>query len=127
MIIAPSNFQIDYHNISSWVDDTIKTLKQYTDRRIKVRWKNDKRPLKEDIQGAYAVVAHNSAVVVEAIMNGVPVFCDKMNMGVPIGLTDFSKIEQPIKPGRLNWIYSLLANQFTMTEIRNGTAWRKVQ
>ena len=126
LIIAPSNFQIDYHNISSWVDDTIKTLKQYTDRRIKVRWKNDKRPLKEDIQGAYAVVAHNSAVVVEAIMNGVPVFCDKMNMGVPIGLTDFTKIEQPIKPGRLNWIYSLLANQFTMTEIKNGTAWRKV-
>ena len=48
-------------------------------------------------------------------------------MGVPIGLTDFSKIEQPIKPDREKWIDSLLANQFTMSEIRNGTAWRKVQ
>ena len=85
------------------------------------------KPLREEVQSAYAVVSHNSAVVVDAVVNGVPVFCDKMNMGVPIGLTDFSKIEQPIKPARINWIYSLLANQFTMSEIRNGTAWRKVQ
>ena len=127
LIIAPSHFQIWYHNIGSWVDDTIKTLKQYTDRPIKVRDKNSSIPLKEDIQNAYAVIAHNSAVVVDAVLNGVPVFCDKINMGVSIGLTDFSKIEQPIKPARINWIYSLLANQFTMSEIRNGTAWRKVQ
>ena len=127
LIIAPSNFQINYHNIGSWVDDTIKTLKQYTDRPIKVRDKKSSRPLKEEIQNAYAVVSHNSAVVVDAVLNGVPVFCDKMNMGVPIGLTDFSKIEQPIKPDRQKWIDSLLANQFTMTEIKNGTAWRKVQ
>ena len=127
LIIAPSHFQIAYHNIGSWVDDTIKTLKQYTDRPIKVRDKKSSRPLKEEIQNAYAVVSHNSAVVVDAVLNGVPVFCDKMNMGVPIGLTDFSKIEQPIKPDRQKWIDSLLANQFTMTEIKNGTAWRKVQ
>ena len=127
LIIAPSNFQIEYHNIGSWVDDTIKILKQYTDRPIKVRDKKSMKPLREEVQNAYAVVSHNSAVVVDAVVNGVPVFCDKMNMGVPIGLTDFSKIEQPIKPARINWIYSLLANQFTMSEIRNGTAWRKVQ
>jgi len=127
LIIAPSHFQIAYHNIGSWVDDTIKILKQHTDRPIKVRDKKSMKPLREEVQGAYAIVSHNSAVVVDAVVNGVPVFCDKMNMGVPIGLTDFTKIEQPIKPGRLNWIYSLLANQFTMTEIKNGTAWRKVQ
>ena len=92
-----------------------------------MRDKKSSRPLKEEIQNAYAVVSHNSAVVVDAVLNGVPVFCDKMNMGVPIGLTDFSKIEQPIKPDREKWIDSLLANQFTMSEIRNGTAWRKVQ
>jgi len=127
LIIAPSHFQIAYHNIGSWVDDTIKTLKQYTDRPIKVRDKKSSRPLREEVQSAYAIVSHNSAVVVDAVLNGVPVFCDKMNMGVPMGLTDFSKIEQPIKPARLKWIHSLLANQFTMTEIKNGTAWRKVQ
>ena len=127
LIIAPSHFQIAYHNIGSWVDDTIKTLKQYTDRPIKVRDKKSSRPLREEVQSAYAIVSHNSAVVVDAVLNGVPVFCDKMNMGVPMGLTDFSKIEQPIKHARLKWIHSLLANQFTMTEIKNGTAWRKVQ
>jgi len=127
LIIAPSHFQIAYHNIGSWVDDTIKTLKQYTDRPIKVRDKKSSKPLREEVQSAYAIVSHNSAVVVDAVLNGVPVFCDKMNMGVPMGLTDFSKIEQPIKPARLKWIHSLLANQFTMTEIKNGTAWRKVQ
>ena len=87
LIIAPSHFQIAYHNIGSWVDDTIKILKQHTDRPIKVRDKKSSKPLREEVQSAYAIVSHNSAVVVDAIVNGVPVFCDKMNMGVPIGLS----------------------------------------
>ena len=49
-------------------------------------------------------------------------------MGIPVSLDDLSLIEDPLYPGdRQAWIDSLLANQFTMTEIKNGTAWEKVK
>ena len=61
-------------------------------------------------------------------MSGVPSFCDDISMGVPVSLTDLSLIKDPLYPGdREMWINSLLANQFTMTEISNGKAWRKVR
>ena len=48
-------------------------------------------------------------------------------MGVPVSLQDFSLINDPLYPmDRKPWINSLLANQFTMTEISNGTAWNVV-
>ena len=48
-------------------------------------------------------------------------------MGVPVSLTDMSLIKDPLyTPEREQWIDTLLANQFTMTEIQNGTAWKYV-
>ncbi len=49
-------------------------------------------------------------------------------MGAPVSLTDLSQIKDPLYCGdRQEWIDTLLANQFTMTEIQNGTAWAKVK
>ena len=62
------------------------------------------------------------------MINGIPSFCDKLSMGLPVSLDDLSLIEDPLYPSnRQAWIESLLANQFTMTEIKNGTAWRNIQ
>ena len=48
-------------------------------------------------------------------------------MGVAVSLTDISQIKDPLyTPEREKWIENLLANQFTMTEIQNGTAWKYV-
>ncbi len=39
-----------------------------------------------------------------------------------------NEIKNPFYPDtRKGWLDSLLANQFTMTEIRDGTAWRHVK
>ena len=60
-------------------------------------------------------------------MSGVPSFCVDESMGVPVSLTDISQIKDPLyTPERDKWIENLLANQFTMTEIKNGTAWKYV-
>ena len=60
-------------------------------------------------------------------MCGVPSFCVDESMGVPVSLTDMSQIKDPLyTPERDKWIDYLLANQFTMTEIQNGTAWKYV-
>ena len=60
-------------------------------------------------------------------MEGVPSFCDNSSMGLPVSLTDMSQIKDPLyTPERERWIDTLLANQFTMSEIKNGTAWKYV-
>jgi hypothetical protein len=57
----------------------------------------------------------------------VPSFCDGMSCGQPVSKLDISEIESPIYPdNREKWIYSLLANQFTLKEIEDGTAYEKV-
>ena len=60
-------------------------------------------------------------------MSGVPSFCVDESMGVPVSLTDISQIKDLyIHQREISGLKSLLANQFTMTEIQNGTAWKYV-
>jgi hypothetical protein len=48
-------------------------------------------------------------------------------MSLPVSITDLSQIKDPLYCGeRQEWIDSLLANQFTMSEIEDGTAWKYV-
>ena len=68
----------------------------------------------------------NQQYVCKSIMMDVTVLCNE-SMGVPVSLTDMTQIKDPLyTPEREYWIDSLLANQFTMSEIENGTAWKYV-
>ena len=117
-----------YYFDKDWEERTLKTIKKHTRKEIKIRTKESKTSLQKDIDNAYCVVSCQSTVCINAIMSGVPSFCDDISMGVPVSLTDLSLIKDPLYPGdREMWINSLLANQFTMTEISNGKAWRKVR
>ena len=52
-----------------------------------------------------------------------PSFCANESMGVPVSLTDMTQIKDPLyTPEREYWIDSLLANQFTLEEIKSGLA-----
>ena len=45
-----------------------------------------------------------------------------------MSLTDLSKIETPFYPdNREEWIDSLIANEYTLTEIGNGFAWNRLK
>lgn len=128
LVCPPSEHQLKYHNIPNWLNDTVNKIKQHTKRNIKVRPKTSMTPLESDLEKAYACVTFQSVVCLDAVLNGVPSFCDPISMGVAVSETDLSLIEKPLySPCRLDWIDTLLANQFTLQEIENGTAWRKVQ
>ncbi len=117
-----------FYDKPNWLKDTLTELKKHTKREIRVRSKDTKTSFKSDLKKAHAVVSFQSTVCIDAIVNGVPSFCDRVSMGIPVSLDDLSLIEDPLYPGdRPFWINSLLANQFTMTEIKNGTAWEKVK
>jgi hypothetical protein len=121
----------------TWLQQTISTIKTYTDREIVVRHRPASREvrvtadtfvgaLQQDIN---AVVVWASNCGVEAAQHGIPV----VSLG-PSACTQISgKIEQidslPIVGFELNeaWLRWLSYNQFSNPEVESGLAWRILQ
>ncbi|MGH8601317.1 MAG: hypothetical protein ACREXR_00595 [Gammaproteobacteria bacterium] len=114
--------------VESWLQRTLTALKRYTNRKIIVQPKNPpgvfypESPFIEIIRDAHAVVVAESNVAVDAIVEGIPVFCSPQCAAAPVGLTNLSQIESPVYSDRTNWLNALAYQQFTLEEIRNGTA-----
>ena len=127
LICPPTKAICRLYNIDEqgWLDKVITQLRKYTDRQIIVRKKDSKTSLLEQLKSCHAMVTMQSTAAIEAVMNGVPVFCDKVSQANAIGENDLSKIEKPYYADRdiiEKWIDSLLSCQFTMEEIKNGIA-----
>lgn len=119
----------------AWADDIAAELRQHTDRSIKICLKpeaKDMRPdqphspkLEELLQGAHALVVHTSSAAVAAVINGVPVFTTAPCCATVMGKDRLSEIEDPAYPeDRERWLAVLAANQWTIAEMKDGTAWR---
>jgi len=120
----------DYWNLfcdENWVKRTAEYLKAITKREIRIRDKESKLPLYEELKDAHCLVAHGSIAAVESVIMGCPVFVDKMSAASLVGQTDFSKIEEPVYPERMDWIKSLAYCQFHEQELVDGTLWRLIR
>lgn len=115
-----------------WLTNTVMTLVKHSDRpiviRAKAQWhkakRTHKRPLSEDLRGAWAVVTSHSTATIEALQEGIPVFCTHPCVSRSMGHTDLTKIEAPLYPDdRERWLSVIAQNQWTLSEIRKGTAW----
>ena len=129
LFIPPSSHVRKYYWYNNnWEVQMLNTIKNYSKKPIVIRAKEDRTPLEKDLENAYCTVSYQSTVVIQSIMSGVPSFCADESMGLPVSLTDMTKIEDPLyTTEREQWIDSLLANQFTMSEIEDGTAWKCVK
>jgi hypothetical protein len=118
----------------AWHDKLLASLRAITDRPVVVRPKptdtsigSSARPLAADLAGAWAVVVHTSVVGVQAVLEGIPVFCERSCGAAMVGSQDFNDIENPIMPdNREEWISSLVWQQFSLKEFRSGFAWNKM-
>jgi hypothetical protein len=129
ILIAPAG-GTDYarlHGQEGWLERTLAALKEYTNRRLVVRDKESKVELSQELAGAHALVTHASIAAVEAVIMGCPVFVAPCSAASFVGLTDLSKIEQPIYPDRTRWLHSLAYHQFNEKELVDGTLWRLIQ
>jgi len=131
LIIPPTEAVCRYYKITDlnrWIRKTQEKIKKYTDRNFIVRHKTDTRPLEEDLQKSHCVVTFQSTVGITATLKGLPVICDNVSMCKPISI-NYEHIEKEyVRDDDLvnKWIDSLLANQFSMIEIQDGTAKRIV-
>lgn len=128
------------HNLPSirdWAADTIATIKKFTDKPIKFRAHplysfrpdgdliisdSSQVSLEEDLREAHCMVTYNSTAANQALLSGVPVFCDSSAMYADVCNTDLSEINQP----KLFWVQDyfnrLAYAQWTLPEIMKGQA-----
>ncbi len=124
VIAAPTETYSAFHGTWTWTEDTVARLKHLTDRPLRIREKLSKTPLAMDLQGAHALVSHQSNAAVEAVILGCPVFVDPGSAAALVGHTDLAQIETPIRPERKPWLWSLAYSQFNEKELVDGTLWR---
>lgn len=127
------------YDLDIWLQYTIDTIKQYTDRPIVVRDRAKQRidrivhsTLQEALDDdVFALVTFNSVAATEAIFHGIPAFTlAPANAASPVSLQDLSKINEPYYPDsdKLHaWGCHLAYGQFHVSELRSGKAMEILQ
>lgn len=108
LLVTPSNKPCKFYDIdrNSWVEETLATIKEHTDRPIIVR---DKPIRKNRVKTSsifnqfheddiFAVVTYNSIAAVEAISYGLPSFTMAPNAADCLSSRDLTKIDNPEYP-----------------------------
>lgn len=134
LICPPSQKAMNFWGleVDKWMDETVSTIKQYTDRPIEIRLKGSRsarqhntieQALADDV---HCMVTFNSIAAVESLIYGKPVFTMGPNAAHHLANHDLSFIETPYVP-TAEEVYALLSclayHQFTTTEMTNGYAW----
>jgi hypothetical protein len=123
-------------DLDEWLNETIETIKKYTDRPIEVRERVKsradrtitntlKQALDEDV---HCLVTYNSNAATESVLYGIPAFTlAPTHAAAPVCLQDLSRIENPYYADQdlvYQWACHLAYCQFHVNELKDGTAWR---
>jgi hypothetical protein len=136
LIAAPDEKPCKFYNTTQqeWIENTVNSLKEYTDRPVVVRERAPKRIDRittDTLQSAldndvFALVTFNSVAAVESIFHGIPAFTlAPANAASPVSLQDLSKIENPYYPDEdklYAWGCHLSYGQFHISEMASGKA-----
>ena len=134
LIAAPDEKPCIFYGIdlAQWLEQTIATIKQHTDRPIEIRQRNpDRRARVENniesaLDNVHAVVTFNSIAATESILAGVPAFVlAPCNAALPVSDTDLTRIDTPTYADQDQvhaWAHHLAYGQFHNTELANGVA-----
>lgn len=135
LLVIPNGKSCVYYkyDLESWKNQTIETIRRYTNMPIEIREKESRRHRNTvhsiyDAfdEGVFATVSFNSIAAIESIVYGIPAFITVPCAASPLASTDLSKISTPFYPDEdlvLQQCYNLAYSQFTADEIANGFAW----
>lgn len=113
----------------NWANEARKRLQKITNRDIRVRPHPGniapKKPLIDDLAGAWAVVIWASSAGVQALVHGIPVISESPFWICKSACIGFDELESPgQKPDRLSALKMLAWAQWTLAEIESGLAFR---
>lgn len=138
LIAKPDDKPMKFYglNLEQWLEETVNTIKQYTDREIVVRERVKSRTdrmvhntLKEALDDdVHCLVTFNSNAATESVLHGIPAFTlAPSHAASPVTSNDLSKIENPYYPDKdkvYAWACHLAYLQFHNNELRDGSAKR---
>lgn len=114
-------------DMEAWVQTIRTQIRKHSQRPIVVRERGSAVALAAQLSDCWALVTHSSAVAVEAVIAGVPVFVAPTSAAAPVGNLDLSRLENPAMPGhREVWWASLMDQQFTPAEMASGLAFDRM-
>jgi len=136
ILICPSSETMTRYitgqTVQEWLDNTVTTLKKYTDRPIEIRYKPRangtsgpsvaKIPFREQAKDTHCVVTSISLCAIEAQLLGIPTICHTDSFAKDISSTNIDEIENPKRVDTMQWFYNLAYSQFTHSEIESGLA-----
>lgn len=140
LVVTPSEKPCKFYGINrdEWVDTTLDTIKQHTDRPIIIRDKTIRRDrvgsgsiynqLEED--NIFAVVTYNSIAATEAVGFGIPCFTLAPNAADYFCEKDLTKIEMPKYEDAMRvqkWQHWLGYCQYLPKEMKEGTAMKLIE
>jgi hypothetical protein len=141
LVAAPDEKPCKFYGTTKdqWLRETVETLKKYTDRPVEIRERAAKRidristdTLQQALdQDVFALVTYNSVAAVESIFHGIPVFTlAPANAASPVGLQNLNQIEKPYYPDSdklYSWACHLTYGQFHVSELKDGSALKKLK
>ena len=133
LVFEPSDFAKRWWEVPNWTEDTIRLLKRNTNLEIRIRKKNSLISFESEVKGAKAVVSLQSAAAIQAHIWGIPGYCAEMSAAYPVSHSlemiqkGLDSIQYIPDDTRQKWLNSILANQYTMTEIADGTCWNRLK
>lgn len=121
-------FPVGYRG--DWVNDVSREIAFVSNRPICIRpWQRNKgeqaRSLLADLVDAHCVVVWSSAAAITAALNGVPVIVQGQSAASAIS-GSVLELEKLPQPDRTSWLGVLADNQWTLTEMTKGIAWRSL-
>ena len=105
-----------------WIESVTREISQHTARPIQVKQKGEGE-LKDSLLDCWCLVTHSSNAAVDALRDGVPVITLGDSAAWDVAWA-FENIEKPIWPDREPWLFWLAYQQFSLSEMRDGTAWK---
>lgn len=135
-----------------WINETIKRIKFFTDRPIRIRmhpgdgtrqsqidviksqWGNyveisSADNIKADLENCWAAVGYNSTPNVVAAIEGVPVYVEdpQHSWAQDIAFTKLDDIENPVLPDRTQWLEKIANIHWSNQEVVEGKLWAAIK
>lgn len=150
---VPWDTQLQHINYIAWAKMIVKEIKKHSNKEIIFRphpCQNNQTfiqkglcltslrgttlssniDLIEDFKGASVVVAFNSNCLLDALLYGLPIFAfDKGSCVYHLANHDLSTIDKPSFPDqtdKMQTLYNIAYQQWTIEELRDGQAWNHV-
>jgi len=139
LMVMPNPKACRYYNIdfNEWKCATKQHLSELIDLPIEVRIKGSRTYRNREYSiydafdsGVYATVCLNSIAALESVLYGIPAFVSVPCAASPLANTDLNNLQNPFFPDKHiieKQCHNIAYGQFSVDEIRNGTAWNLIK